>query len=146
MRRALLLLIAVAGCGGEDDSALEGVWMMDYDASCGLALSVDKGRYSVIDACELNTGGLGADVEVGSYTIDGGTITFNTEQWTCPDGETTTRLPFAVNGDQLTLASSGGTLLMKRYHSMEEAVGGSIQYGCFADDGKFTPAQLRPVR
>lgn len=145
MRSAILvlLLVILAGCGGDEgnEPSLVGDWVAPGDGCAyGMAFE-DDGTYTEGTVCELEGGGLGVEVYGGTYTTSGDELTLTQTHGTCPEAEPLTeRLAYELDGDKLRVGSAAGTVVLERAEGGD--VTGQATYGCYAQDGAFTPQPI----
>ena len=92
VKRAGLVLLVMIGvaCGGSDKERFPGTdGVINSDASCadGVGFGVSH-LYNVTRVCTLADGSVGADVEVGRYSISATKLTTVASVATCPDTTT----------------------------------------------------------
>jgi hypothetical protein len=99
------------------------------------------GTYLEGTVCTLDGGGLGVEVYAGTYTIKGDEITLKQTHGTCSDAEpSTARVFYELDGDTLRLGNASATVVMSR--AEESNATGVAKYGCYAQDGAFTPQPI----
>jgi hypothetical protein len=156
MKRAWLTLVAAiavsggASCGGSDPSPLSivvGKWYAQV-GSCitEYNFSADGTFAYAPSVCVLSNGTVGAQEEVGNYTVSAGQIDFTTVQSTCHDSSIDPhRVPWAVyyarSGSSLILMYTNATIVLQPNTATGTAV---VSLGCYATDGTFSPSTIGP--
>jgi hypothetical protein len=142
---ALLALWAV-GCGddgGEDPPGLVGAWLVPPDEPGGCAYVVSfepDGTYAEATACELTDGSIGVEAYAGTYTSTDGEVTIHQTHGTCDAEPNTVNLVYTVNGDTLQIGSGSVAKVLER--APDKDTPGQAVYGCYAEDGTFTPQAI----
>lgn len=148
MRSATLvaLLALLAGCsddGGEDAPGLVGDWLVpaasETDCAYGVSFE-DDGTYAEASACKLTDGSIGVEAYAGTYTSTDGEVTIRQTHGTCDVPPNTVKLVYAVEGDTLQIGSGSITKVLER--APDENTPGQVVYGCYAQDGTFTPQPI----
>jgi len=146
---AFLAAICALGCGVDapPEPDIEGFWVFEPTMKeCGFVLLFDDGVYEADTICRLNSGEIAVEAEVGSYSKDGRSITFSPTHSSCGDAD---GYAFSVDydfvGDKLRLVTSGRVIVLESFDPEATASGGSSTYGCFDEEGLFTPMPVRPI-
>ena len=149
MRRIWLLAALLAGCGGDtksDEERLQGTWVYEEDDGiCSLALVFDGDKFTTYDSCVLEDDSIGMEVESGPFTVDGDEFTWTSESSSCEDADRnpeTVRFEL-VSGDKLRLTTPDGIVVLERKKSRPTT--GQAEFGCWDEDGYFTPGPLEPI-
>jgi hypothetical protein len=164
--RALLLLFACvsAAClqfgdpdeesSDSDDSSspapFAGTWVRGdvlFDCQHTLIFGKKDGNdmYEIDLACTLSTGGVGVQVEGGTYSVDeAGKATFVPAQATCPSENLSshTKVLELIDAMHLRVETAAGLELYERSNPTPV---GSIVLGCFDRTGNFAPRQLQDL-
>lgn len=148
------LAVFILGCGTNDDeypdpgsdSRLYGEWINQVSSSSGLGVSFKADRsYSLISILITSTAGTTADAEIenGTYTVAGSTLTFTPREATCPSPIAIWATTFSISGQTLVFHGTSAAVSFLRSTSTG---GGSaiVRYGCF-ENGVLTPHPLAPV-
>jgi len=141
---AVLLAVSI-GCGDDNDEpGIVGDWVSPsdgpYDCAYGMTFESD-GTYVEGTVCTLEGGDLGVEAYSGTYTTSGDELTLTQTHGTCPEAEAgAERLAYELDGDKLRVGSAAGTVVLERAEGGD--VTGQATYGCYAQDGSFTP---RPI-
>jgi hypothetical protein len=142
-----LLCALVLGCG-EDESGpeLTGVWFTesggDYECAYGISFESD-GTYAESTVCTLTDGSIGAEVYGGTYTAGNGQLTLHQTHGTCPAKPLTVEVSYELDGDTLRLQNASQVKVLSR--AEDDGQTGQAQYGCYAQDGSFTPRPISPL-
>jgi hypothetical protein len=140
-----LLALWAAGCGddgGEDVPALVGDWLApgsETECAYGVSFEAD-GTYAEAMACQLSDGSIGVEAYAGTYTATGEEATIHQTHGTCDVGPNTVSLVYAVDGDTLQIGSGSVAKVLER--APDEDTPGQVVYGCYAEDGTFTPQAI----
>ena len=142
-----LLCVVVLGCGdGEAKPAIVGTWLAEsegpYECAYGITFE-DDGGYLEATICKLNDGSYGVEGYGGTYETSDGTATLHQTHGTCAASPLTVRVQYDVDGDTLTLQNEKGLKVLSRAGDSDETI--QSQYGCYAQDGSFTPRPLAPL-
>lgn len=126
------LLMALVGCGGDDDPLAGTTWGAQVNATDVLAVTFKTdGTYVEGTIFSLATGGYGADIEKGNYSISGGRLSVTPSQASCPShSHTADTSPFHITGDNLTIEEPSGSLVLLRTTVDGTSPGGAVTYGC----------------
>ena len=149
MRIFAMLSVLAWGCGDDESGpSLVGDWVAPgdgpYDCAFGVTFEAD-GTYVQGTACTLEGGGLGVEVYGGTYTASDDEITLKQTHGTCPEAEPLTeRLVYELDGDRLRLGDTSGTVVLSRAEGGDD-ITGQAAYGCYAQDGSFTPRPISPL-
>jgi hypothetical protein len=142
---AVLLMIS-AGCGDDEaEPSLVGDWLVagdgPYDCAYGLSFDED-GTYVEATICTLEEGSLGVEVYTGTYVANGEKLALKQTHGSCPEAEPgTLNLRYELAGDDLRLGNAEATVVMSRAEG-GDVTGGVAVYGCYAQDGAFTPQPI----
>lgn len=139
-------LFGAAGCGGADGDPLLGSWTFDVSTDEVIGMTfLDDGTYLTQDI--FITGGNTAvdEAEKGSYVAAGNAITFTPTSSTCPGPVPRWSAAYSVRSDALQLTPGATTVVFQRAATGGSATNFAVTFGCFAQDGTFTPRQLAPV-
>lgn len=153
---AICLVLGCADASGEgaDSPAerLDGDWVRDDDATACLRMLTFKAsnRVAVVQRiCELNDGTIGAEVHVGTFDADSGSIRIYFEQSSCaglssePDV-----LSYQVSGAQLTLVMPESLVVYERSRAStgdDGQRGAAATFGCFDEADFFEPRAVQPI-
>jgi hypothetical protein len=151
MRLLLIILACVLGCGGSSDSIypLAGSeWIQRLgDRSCDHQLTFSEdGQYLEAWICILGDYTQRAEVNKGTYHIDGHTLTVGLDQSSC-SMDASRSVDFALNGDSLEIFTSEEEVsMMNRLIFPPGEPAAEIPVGCFDDDTwVFTPMAIHPI-
>jgi len=168
MRKLLLAVVLMVGCGGEGDpigptgsggttvppaSAIIGGWGAMASSSCILLLGFkEDGSYTRGTACIESSGRNDLDEEKGTFIEDqvGGNVHFVASQATCAGVTKTYHYGYAVSrGVSLTITASDAVVVMTPLGTWSggdapPSMGGVLTLGCISN-GTFTPGPLMPV-
>src|SRR5262245_14971711 len=106
----LVLGLFGAGCGGEEESALEGEWALELNASCAFVATFEGNTYGNGAICALQDGGWGMEGEKGTFTISGNQLTTTAHQASCQDADfkKVDTVGWKREGDTLTISFPEG--------------------------------------
>jgi hypothetical protein len=141
--KKLLLLLVLAGCGGNAPS-LVGNWIY-VNGSSGIAATFrDDGTYVASKLALTSSASADAEIETGTYMAADGTLTTIPQQWTCPGPDPVTAVSYSLDGVDLQVSSPSGVLVMSP-NSTPASSNFALTFGCFDSSGSFTPQSLAPV-
>lgn len=155
----ILAICFAVSCGADGGGAspaerLDGLWLRD-DAltACTrfLGFTASNGVAVVQMVCELNDGTLGAQIRVGTFEADSGSITINFEESSCPgESRAPDVLRYELDGSQLALGFADGLVVYERSRvSRDEGddglLGAAVTFGCFDEAGFFEPRAVQPI-
>ncbi len=134
---------------GEDTlgpAPFAGTWVREV-AGCYQARIFGKKdgafAYEISLACELSSGGVGIQAEVGTYNFDppSGVTTFTPQRATCRGRPTADYLEtIALNGPTTLVAETKTSVEV--YESSPFPIGPNATPGCFDANGGFVPSPL----
>jgi hypothetical protein len=111
-------------------------------AGAGATFTSD-GTYE-LQILELTSSNSGDDqVEIGTFTTSGSTLTLTPKQSTCAGPDAVYSMGYSFSGGNLVLALPSGTIVMQPDTATASDV--AITNGCFGDAGAFTSEPLAPV-
>lgn len=151
MRLALLLaVVGVVGCFGPNYSdslepLAETAWTQRvYGLKCDHQMTFYMdGSYLEAIVCIFPDNSQGAEVNQGTYHVNGPTLTVAFDQTSCPTDHSGS-VQFSLSGDMLTLYPSGGvTTLVQTTFTPGEPQG--IPFGCFDANWVFTPMAIHSI-
>jgi hypothetical protein len=150
MRFPLIVVVCVMGCFGQTFSdslepLAETAWTQRiYGLECDRQMTFYMdGQYLEAIVCFFPDNSQGAQVDQGTYHVNGPTLTVSIDQTSCPTNHSGS-VEFALNGDMLTLYPSGGIImLLQTAFTPGEPQG--IPFGCFDEIWKFTPMAIHPI-
>ena len=150
MRLLLIILACALGCGSSDSiNTLAGTaWITRLtDRNCDHQCTFSEdGQYLEAWICIIGDYSQIAEVNKGTYHVDGHTLTVSLDQSSCAT-DASGSFDFAINGDSLHIfTSAGGTLMMNRLIFPPGEPAAEIPIGCFdADSWAFTPMAIHPI-
>jgi hypothetical protein len=146
MKQTVFAVLAalLVGCGDDEaEPSLVGDWVVvgdgPYDCAYGLSFD-DDGTYMEATVCTLDGGSLGVEVYAGTYTDNGEKVALKQTHGTCDVAPETINLVYELDGDRLRIGDASATVVMSR--AAEGDVTGVAKYGCYAQDGAFTPQPI----
>lgn len=141
-----LVLCACGGDGGAPGDEIQGKWLMTIGSFCALGFAFHAPTYEIDYMCELQSGAIGMEVELGDYKVVGNTIEFRPTAATCPADVSAGSLGYSVSGDTLNLVARTDAIQLVRVNSMPGGgTGVAVKFGCFAQDGAFTQTAIQPL-
>jgi len=150
MRLLLIILACVLGCGSSDSIyPLAGsAWIQRLnDRKCDHQLTFSEdGQYLEAWICIIADYSELAEVNKGTYHINGHTLTVDLDQSSCAT-DASGSVDFSVNGDSLHIfTSGGGILMMNRLIFPPGEPAAEIPIGCFdVNSFEFTPMAIHPI-
>lgn len=146
-------LLGCAGGDGSDDPAgrLLGSWAGETNDGtlCALGVSfLEDDVYESDYVCELQSGRLGVQAEVGIYQADGELVTLTPTHTSCPDADDAARaerwvFDFINDGETIRLSNTHGSVILDRLEDVDSSGGASVAvFGCYASDGSFLESEL----
>lgn len=141
--RIFLMVLLVAGCGGElggsAPSPIVGAWQAQQTCSTTFAFRAD-GTYAQATACAE-----GVQLEVGTFAAIDGTLTLITLDSTCPAWAKTSAMTYDLTPGRLQLSDASAILVLT---PATEAPSVATP-GCFFDasgvSAPFQPSPLAPL-
>jgi hypothetical protein len=122
-----------AGAGQAGPAALAGTWSLQQGV-CALVLIFQGSRLMMLEGCELDDGTVGVDVEEGNFTVQGSTLTMNSDKLSCSQRMAGTKTAtFALNGNSLTITADGQTFNLTRGEA--NLRGTQAVQGCLTPEG-----------
>jgi hypothetical protein len=154
--RALIWICALScvACAADKESAaerLQGRWLLPSPSNdaCGLFLSLgEDGVYELQQTCLLESGAIGIQAEVGTYSVSDGdsVLTFEPTHETCPSADTSVadiKYDFISGGRLRLIFPAGAAVFVPNDDPGKGAdqVGAVLKFGCWNGD-TFTPHEL----
>lgn len=143
---APLVALAVACSSSKSTPSLTGTsWVYESSGGTGIGLDLaDDGGYELSQISVTSSTSGNVEVEKGTYSIDGNSISFTPKEWSC---EEKTDAPytatFAQSGDSLDVGFSWGAVLFQVDASSGAEFADTL--GCFLTDGAFVAEPLEPI-
>ena len=146
--RWLLVAFVILGCGGESqrDELAGTEWALSINPICSFVQTFgESGEYSRAIGCELASGSIGLQQEIGTYDIAGTQLTMIAAQSTCADADKVSTVGFSVTPTTLTIVTPNSVTVFTKL-APGPSTGGTAVFGChdFAA-GVFTPMPLAPL-
>lgn len=162
MRRVLgIAAVCFAlGCGDDDGGEvippaelLDGQWIRDEAVTVCMRFLGFKASNGVAVAqviCELTDGTIGAQVRVGTFEADSDTIRIYYEESSCAgESREPDVLWYQIDGSQLNLGTPDRLVIYERDRATSGGSNGqrgaAVTFGCFDEDGLFTPRPVQPI-
>ena len=150
MRLPLIAVVCVLGCGRQTFSdslepLAETAWTQRvYGFKCDHQMTFYMdGQYLEAIVCIFPDNSQGAEVNQGTYHVNGPTLTVAIDQTSCPT-DLSRSVDFDLSGGMLTLYPPGGLItLVQTTFTPGEPQG--IPFGCFDDTYVFTPMDIHPI-
>ena len=145
MIAAVLASACSSGSGGGSPS-LDGKWeYIDSAGTAGDGVTFNSDGTYVLQVLQLTSSTSGNDeVEKGTFTVSGNTITATPKEWSCPGPDTVSTMTYSFQGSSLALALPSGILILQP-NTSPPATNASIVIGCFDSSGNFKPEPLASV-
>ena len=152
MRLLLVILACVLGCGPSYPDTIYPLagtaWIQRLgDRQCDhqFTFSAD-GQYLEAWICIIGDYTQEAEVNKGTYHINGDTLTVALDQSSCATDDSGSA-DFSLNGDSLYIfTSAGGVFALNRLIFPPGEPAAEIPIGCFDDDNwAFTPMAVHPI-
>jgi hypothetical protein len=140
--------------GSAPAERLDGQWARDDTIHVCLRLLAFTASNGVLvnqRICELTDGTLGAELHVSSFEADPDSITVYPEESSCADVSSEPHvLWYQLSGGMLTLGMPEGAVVYERNRESRDGSddgqrGAAVTFGCFDDDGLFTPRAVQPI-
>jgi hypothetical protein len=150
MRLLLIILACVLGCGSSDDSIhpLAGTaWIQRLnDRKCDHQLTFSEdGQYLEAWICIIGDYSELAEVNKGTFHINGHTLTVDLDQSSCST-DASGSVDFSISGELHVFTPAGGTLLFNQLIFPPGEPAAEIPIGCFDDDSfAFTPMAVHAI-
>jgi hypothetical protein len=131
------------GCSSDSTEAqLEGRWRAQTGDGCAVGLFFEGDRFEHVFGCELEGGGYGYEVWRGPVEARGDdSFTWHPDESSCSGGDTASEtLRYEFVGERLRVTTPASVLLLERVPS--GGGGGVARFGCFDEQGGFTPGQV----
>ena len=142
MRKWLIAVVFVAGCGGGDE--LSGTSWFALSGGVGTSLSFDDSHGYAMAAGFSSGGSFQLEVQRGTYAISGGSLTFSARESSCPNTPRSASERFALSGSTLAIGDASDAIVFAR--DSGDPPNGAISYGCFDASGAFAPMAIHPVQ
>lgn len=139
------LAIALAGCGGDEETAqLEGIWGIQRADGCAVLFRYDAdGSCAFGTACELQSGDVGIERHEGTCELQDGQLTARWERSTCEGTSPVYGAEYVVSDERLVLINDGGRLVFQRLE--DDGMGNAVvRYGCWEGDS-LVFSELMPI-
>jgi hypothetical protein len=150
MRLLFIILACVLGCGSSDTiTPLAGTaWTQRLtDRNCDHQLTFSEdGQYLEAWICIIGDYSQLAEVNKGTYHINGHTLTVGLDHTSCST-DTSGSVDFSIDGDSLHIfTASGGISMMNRLIFPPGEPATEIPIGCFDDETwAFTPMAIHLI-
>jgi hypothetical protein len=136
-----VVLLMLSGCGNASDDPLQGTWFMDSDAK--LQVRFDGNTWAMDTMHTLN-GIMAVEVDSGTYSVSGSTITLTATASSCQGLQSVTKTAtatFSCGGGYLTLNLNGSAL----HFRFGKWILSDTEIGCFDSQNSFTANPIGPV-
>lgn len=148
-RRVVLgIALTMVACSSstEQSPSIYGDWLYaSADGKSGVSLTFKQDNSYVFSRLLLTSEtSAEAEVETGTFTDSGSTITFTPKQWTCPGPDPVTSVGRSFAGGNLLFSLPSGLITLKPNNSTGDGTAFAVVYGCFKA-GTFVKADLAPV-
>jgi hypothetical protein len=146
----LASVLLMAGCGSSSSgSSTPSLYQTWEDLSANgengqfLVFSQSGGYVHSILATTSSANVFDAEIEQGTFTISGQTMTLTPTQWTCTGAYAPYTATFNISGQTLEFVVNGAILGLQP--DTATAGQGTLVEGCFGSTGGFTQQALAPV-
>jgi hypothetical protein len=141
------LTLGLTSCGGDSEPSLEGVWAADLaNTSCVIGFAFRGPNVEQDLICGLTDGSTGIESTVGVFVRTAERLALTATHSSCPGPRHTSDLGYTLEGNTLTLVSSGAVLVLKSVPKMSGSSGGGVAiFGCFDDELTFTTSPIVPL-
>lgn len=130
-------------------SPLEGTWGIQLDANNASVIVFSGNTWKGVLGGTLTDGSTAAQIDSGTFTISGNTLTLIKTASSCEGIGTVTKASvdtFSVQGTSLTLTASSGTKAVVFAHQTSSSTStGVVSIGCFDASGNFTAHAVTTV-
>jgi hypothetical protein len=136
-------LLMLAGCGNAANDPLQGTWCTESSGPRMMQVSFHGDAWEMLTMRTLN-GLMAVEVDSGTYSESGSTITLTTTSSSCQGLQSvtkTTAATFSSGGGYLTL-NLGGTAQQFRFGQF---ILDTTEIGCLDSQNNFTPNPITPV-
>jgi hypothetical protein len=142
---AAVMATACSSSSGGPPS-LDGNWFYaDSAGTSGVGVSFkNDGSYELQELVLTSSTSGNDQVEIGTFTVSGNTITVTPTQWSCKGPDAIYQLTYSFDGSNLSLAQPSGIIVMQPNNNTASS-GEAIAIGCFDTAGNFTPEPLAAV-
>ena len=146
------MVVALNACGGEEnsispDDRLQGIWGVEStEYECVHMFYFEDGFFEMMEVCELDSGRYVAESYFGNYILNeaGTSIVMNVKKSSCADTKRTWSASVGFPADNLRLTTPNGVMLLERVSNQNADTGGAaVEFGCFDEDGYFSPSPVR---
>ena len=148
----MLAILGLLGCGGGGSSpanALVGDWVFEPTTDSALAVTFKGDGTYVQQSLQLtSTNSAEDEIEGGTFTADGSTLTQRPTRWSCPGPDPITSVSYTVTTTQLTVVAGANVFILSRANfssSGGSPMGAVLTTGCFLQDGSFSPQGIAAV-
>ena len=142
-----LLAMACGGSDGDSGPKLDGLWQLQLANGCFATFNFSGDRWTDNVLCQLNSGGLAAEIETGAISKTADTIDFMPQSSSCPPHAHASSAGYSFSSGQLVLRFSDATLIFKSV-SPGQTNGVAIANGCWdfsQSPGLFTPGDIEQL-
>ena len=156
---AVASLVGLSACGGDGGGpSLDGQWEYDPSNSSAAAITFDSsaGTYvsqllvltnTVTDSSgRITSASANDEIERGTFTAAGGTITFSPRQYSCPGADAAYQATYDFYQGGLRLVLQGAIVVWQRESGSTMGASYVLTTGCFDGSGGFTQYPLAAVQ
>jgi hypothetical protein len=111
-------------------------------AGLGVIFNSD-GTYTFTELELTSSTSANAQIETGTFTVSGATITATPKEWSCPGPDAVYSLSYSFQGSSLNLSQPSGIIILQQNTST--ASSGAIAIGCIDSSGNFKAEPLAAV-
>jgi hypothetical protein len=131
--------------GSSGSNSIDGNWLYTDAAGTGgvgLTFNAD-GTYVLTELVETSSTSFNAQVEDGTFTVSGNTITETPQKSSCPGPVPVHQLTYSFQGSNLAVTDSSAVVVLQP--NTATASNAAIVIGCFDANNNFTAQPLAPV-
>lgn len=128
-----------------DADRLQGSWQFEVNSLEVFAITFNGSLYEFDDIAILTDGTVGMFVELGNFTTNGRTITFEPSRASCTGAFPDYVVNYTVDATRLALLGDTTITTFVKFVPTGTGGGAQVRLGCFFEDGSFQQQPVDPV-
>jgi hypothetical protein len=145
---AMVAVLGAAGCGGNGEPSIDGMWEAELNSGCAAVLAFDthERSYGAMVFCQTGPASVGGDLEEGDADFSAaGMVKGTPRRASCPSSDhTPSTAHYSFSAEQLVFSTDGGSLILNRVKEMASTMTGTVSWGCW-NMGAFEPHPVQPL-